>query len=170
MSVIETLIEQFEKGKKPKDLIKEGYAKSTVYEAYRRFKAREEAKKTPIVEVFKRLEEGKSLPKIVIETGLDPDKVKEIYNKWLELRKIDVNQPVVLKEIEELKEKLSNVGIEQLGEINKLLKALKGLYIIKCPTCGVILLVDKTRVRIGQTVRCYNNHTFALQKAHIIYE
>jgi len=122
------LIEQFEKGVKPKDLVKKGYPKSTVYEAYRRFRAREEAKRTPIVEVFKRLEEGKSLPKIVVETGLDPEKVKEIYQKWLDLKKIDINQPTVLKDIEDLR--------------NRINKLLNRFYIVKCPSCYSITLVS----------------------------
>jgi len=170
MSIIGTLIEQFEKGKKPKDLIEEGYPRSTVYEAYRRFKAREEAKKTPIVEVFKRLEEGKTLPKIVVETGLDPEKVKEIYNKWLELRKIDINQPTVLKDIEEIKNKIRPIeGLIREGQaIKGLLNLLKVAYIVKCPSCWSIFLVNKSKARIGATIRCPNGHNFVLQKPHII--
>jgi len=170
MSIIETLIEQFGKGKKPKDLIEEGYSRSTVYEAYRRFKAREEAKKTPIVEVFKRLEEGKTLPRIVVETGLDPEKVKEIYNKWLELRKIDIHQPTVLKDIEEIKSKIRPIeGLIREGQaIKGLLNLLKVAYIVKCPSCWSIFLIDKRIVRVGATVRCPNGHNFTLQKPHII--
>ncbi len=165
MSTIAKLIERFEQGATPRQLINEGYKRSTVYEAYRRYKARLEARKSPTVEVFKRLEEGKTLPKIVVETGLDPDKVKEIYNKWLELRKIDVNQPIVLKDIEELRKEFRGV----LVNIQALTRAMLNTFnLVKCPTCGEYFLVGRT-VRPGTTVTCpVGNHTFPLNQSHIV--
>lgn len=167
MSIIEQLIELFEKGAKPKDLINKGIPKSTVYEAYRRYKARIEAKKKPIVEVFKRLEEGKTLAKIVVETGLDPDEVKKIYGKWLELKKIDVNQPTVPKIIEDLKKELEGIRNER-STIRIIKNILDKVYIIKCPRCWTVIIAYKTAVRIGSQLRCPNGHTFTLQQNHII--
>jgi len=174
MSIIESLIEQFEKGKTPKELIKEGYKKSTVYEAYRRYKAREEAKKTPVVQVFKRLEEGKTLPKIVIETGLDPDEVKKIYEKWLELKKIDINQPAVLNDIKKLKEAINTI-VDRFNKLVKSihvqkLKLLLAYYrIVKCPTCNIVFPIPVI-TGIGATVSCPRGHKFNLQKSYIIVE
>jgi len=41
--------------------------------------------------VFKMLEKGTKLPKIVIKTGIQPDKVKKYYEQWLELKRVDLN-------------------------------------------------------------------------------
>jgi transposase len=54
--------------------------------------------------VFEMLENGTSLPKIVIELKMSPDKVRQLYDKWVELKKIDVNQPIVFEKIRELQE------------------------------------------------------------------
>jgi len=166
-TLIEKLIEEFEKGKKPKDLINEGYKKSTVYLAYKRYKERVEARKKPIIEVFRLLEEGKTLPKIVVETGLDPDEVKKYYEKWLELKKIDINQPTVLKEIEELKENL-RLFLEKTT-IRKILALLKSYRVVKCPTCNTEFLVYRN-IRINQSITCPNGHTFPLRKDLIVLE
>jgi len=44
-------------------------------------------------EVFKLLEKGSTLPEIVIELKADPDSVQTLYDKWLDLKETDVNQP-----------------------------------------------------------------------------
>ena len=166
-TIIDKLIEEFKKGKKPKDLIKEGYKRSTVYLAYKRFKEREEAKKKPIVEVFKRLEEGKTLPRIVVETGLDPDEVKKCYEKWLELKKIDINQPTVLKDIEELKRKLKPLLELTDKDLRKLKAYLNTVTTIRCPVCHIEFNVGRS-IRVGSSISCPKGHSFTLQNQHIV--
>jgi len=166
-TLIEKLIEEFEKGKKPKDLINEGYKKSTVYLAYKRYKERVEARKKPVIEVFRLLEEGKTLPKIVVETGLDPDEVKKYYEKWRELKEIDINQPILLKELEELKRALK--PILEKKAIEKILAILNNYRIVKCPSCKIEFILHKN-TPIGRNVTCPNGHSFSLRKDLIVLE
>jgi len=166
-TLIERLIEEFEKGKKPKDLINEGYRKSTVYLAYKRYKERVEARKKPVIEVFRLLEDGKTLPKVVVETGLDPDEVRKYYEKWLELKKIDINQPAVLKEIEELKESLK--PLLEKNVIEKLLAILSNYRIVKCPSCNMEFILHRS-VPIGRNITCPNGHSFPLRENLIVFK
>lgn len=57
--------------------------------------------------IFEQFEKGKSLTRIVIEFKINPDRVRQLYEKWIELKKIDVNQPIVLEKIKELQELLA---------------------------------------------------------------
>lgn len=57
--------------------------------------------------VFELLEEGLPLPEVVIALKMNPDKVKQLYDKWTELKEIDINQPTVLKQIKELDDSLT---------------------------------------------------------------
>jgi len=55
-------------------------------------------------QVFKLLEKGRTLSQIVIKLRLPPEVVKNLYNKWVELNQIDVNQP----NLEKLDQKLES--------------------------------------------------------------
>lgn len=93
-------------GKKPKEIIKMGYAKSTVYEVYKRLRSQGDLE---ALTVFRLLEEGKSLTKIVIETGISPENVKQYYEKWYELKRIDINQPTTLELLSQVQEILERM-------------------------------------------------------------
>ena len=174
MSTIDTLIEEFRRGKSPKELISQGYRKSTVYEAYRRYKAQEEAKRRPLIEVFKRLEEGMSLTKIVVETGLEPDEVKKYYEKWRELRELDpTQQPQDLRDrvsrLEEFKAQVEpmlrslQVLSPKLSLLNDFLAKLEISFIkVRCPNCNVEWYHPKRFWPRGSniTVHCPNGHSF----------
>jgi AraC-like DNA-binding protein len=57
-------------------------------------------------QIFERLEKGQSLTKIVVELKADPDAVMQAYEKWRNLKEIDVNQPKVLRELKSFEERL----------------------------------------------------------------
>ena len=63
------------------------------------------------VNVFKLLEDGSTLPQIVIKLEADPDEVQRLYDKWLGLTEMDVNQP----NLEEIYEDLDKLNVF-LGE------------------------------------------------------
>lgn len=69
--------------------------------------------------LFDKFEKGVSLPQVVIGLKMPPDIVRQFYDQWVELKEIDVNQPIVLKKIKELEEWLmeefvSNFLLRQL--------------------------------------------------------
>ena len=59
-------------------------------------------------QVFELLEAGETLPKIVIKLKMNPKRIEELYQAWIELKEIDVNQPTVLKQVREIRGKLSD--------------------------------------------------------------
>jgi len=71
----------------------------------------EEKKMSPITaaKVFKQLEEGVTLPQIVIDLKADPDAVQQLYDKWLSLKETDVNQ-ASLETINTLLEEAKKAG------------------------------------------------------------
>lgn len=69
--------------------------------------------------VFDLLEKGKPLPQVVITLKITPDVAKELHDKWLGLKEVDVNQPGVLRG----------------------LRALKGLAESMCRLCRIIDLI-----------------------------
>jgi len=170
------LIGEFRRGKSPKELISQGYRKSTVYEAYRRYKAQEEAKRRPLIEVFKRLEEGMSLTKIVVETGLEPDEVKKYYEKWRELRELDPTQ-----QPQDLRDRVSHLEgfkaqveptlkslqplLPKLNLLNDFLAKLETSFIkVRCPNCGVEWYHPRRMWSRGANVavHCPNGHSFTI--------
>jgi len=71
-------------------------------------KQKDETTSTPQGEiasqVFHLLEKGRTLSQIVIRLKLEPEIVRDLYSKWVELNNIDVNQP----NLEKLDQKLKN--------------------------------------------------------------
>jgi hypothetical protein len=79
--------------------------------------------------MFEQFEKGISLPKVVIQLRTSPDKVRQLYDKWIGLKKIDVNQPILLEKIKELEQLLAEeivlsvplrMLLEQAREIGRL--------------------------------------------------
>lgn len=98
--------------------------------------------------VFEMLEKGRSLANIVIELKADPDVVKRLYEKWVELKRIDVNQPVVLKRLEELSDLLkATFAIGECGLCGR--RSLKPKFLDEwiCPSCGGVLQWRKEYIR-----------------------
>lgn len=58
--------------------------------------------------VFELLEKGKSLPKIVIDRKMSPHEARQLHEEWVGLKEIDVNQPIVLKQIKQLQKLLAH--------------------------------------------------------------
>jgi len=56
--------------------------------------------------VFEQFERGKSLPRIVIDHKISPDKLRQRYDEYVDLMKIDLNQPIVPEKIKELEKLL----------------------------------------------------------------
>jgi hypothetical protein len=85
---------------------------SKVWRALHGPKPKEEGAPTPQGEiasrVFSLLEKGKTLPQIVITLRLEPEVVKALYDKWIEMKGNDVNVPNVAKLDEKLESHLSN--------------------------------------------------------------
>ncbi len=59
--------------------------------------------------VFELLEKGTGLADVVIETKIDPERVKMIYEAWVEMKEVDLNSPSVPKKLKQIEEKLENV-------------------------------------------------------------
>ncbi len=77
-SVIKEIQRLLIQGLSPREIIEMGYPKSTVYEARKRLALSDDDVRL----VFRLLNEGKRLQEIVIETGLHPRRVKEIFEEW----------------------------------------------------------------------------------------
>lgn len=88
MDEIEQLLRQ---GKTVKELIKAGYAKSTVYAVKRRLdraKAAESEIDT-VIEVFKLYDQGYKPGEVVLKLRIDPDKALSLFEKWKNLNFIN---------------------------------------------------------------------------------
>jgi hypothetical protein len=87
--------------------------------------------------IFEEFEKGVSLPKVVIQLRTSPDKVRQLYDKWIGLKKIDVNQPTVLEKIKELDELLAE-EIASSVPLRMLFGQARGMGGLKLRKCGYV--------------------------------
>jgi hypothetical protein len=74
--------------------------------------------------VFELLEKGETLSRIVIALRLSPDAVKEIHGKWVKLKKVDANEPIVMEKITHIDAELAGHLVSHV-ELDKLLAQAK---------------------------------------------
>ncbi len=86
--------------------------------------------------VFALLEKGKELPKIVIELKIDPENVKNYYDRWLELKKADVNQKFVPVIIDRLKTEVDSVKDDLNSLDDKLVPFVSSVGSYKLRNCS----------------------------------
>ncbi len=86
-----------------------------------------------VSKVFQLLEKEKTLPQIVIQLKLDPDVVWNLYNKWVELKQIDSNQP----NLQRLDQKLTSHMLSHY-EIDALLQQAKRIGSFRKDNCNQI--------------------------------
>ena len=68
--------------------------------------------------VFELLEAGETLPRIVIQLEMEPHRVEDLYHHWLEIRRIDVNQPPVLKQVKEVNDYVCEIHVDLINHKN----------------------------------------------------
>jgi hypothetical protein len=76
-------------------------------------------------EVFRLLEEGKTIPQVVIALKQPPHVVISLYSEWLKVKRVDVNKPITIKQLEELERRLERRLSEIEARLDKRLKTVE---------------------------------------------
>ncbi len=138
MREIESLLRS---GKLPKDVVRMGYSKSTVYEVYKRMKKRADIE---VITVFRMLNEGKSIVEIVTEINMDPQKAIKIFEQWVSLKKREME---ARRELNEVLIKESDMAFIEIARyLGELKRSQCTYYVEKHGYCSEI---DEKRFPIG---------------------
>jgi sulfur relay (sulfurtransferase) DsrC/TusE family protein len=86
-------------------------------------------------DVFAKFEKKVPLAKIVIDLKLGPDVVRQLYKKWVGLKRIDMNEPIVMRQIEELQGRMNWARDFILARPKSVRGQLRDDF--RCPSCGV---------------------------------
>jgi hypothetical protein len=86
-------------------------------------------------DVFAKFEKKVPLARIVIDLKLRPDVVRQLYKKWVGLKRIDMNEPIVMRQIEELQGRMNWARDFILARPKSARGQLRDDF--RCPSCGV---------------------------------
>lgn len=86
-------------------------------------------------DVFAKFERKVPLARIVIDLKLGPDVVRQLYKKWVGLKRIDMNEPIIMLQIEELQGRMNWARDHILARPKSARSQLKEDF--RCPSCGV---------------------------------
>jgi hypothetical protein len=76
-------------------------------------------------EVFKLPEEGKTIPQVVVALKQPPHVVTSLYREWLKVKRVDINKPIAIKQLEELERRLERRLSEIEARLDKRLKTVE---------------------------------------------